>query len=235
MISHTPLFQRVFCSRILCSLILCNLVVPFPVLVNAQNPPASSLAATLACGAYSLPTAPSLTLKQQACFAGKQLISPKFALAAGVASAYGLAVNSPHVYRHTDFAEFESRVEIHYAYRAARTGAEFLVGYLHNEDPRFRKSVDHGFWRRTNSSRRNVLISPDAGGNLRPAYAPMAAALSSAFTASVLYRHSETLPNTLQHAAAVYRFYMVRSFFREFKPELTTYPRHVLHRPSSLN
>lgn len=195
--------------------------------LNAQSAADGALLPPTDCRALSLQTAPTLTLKQRFCFGAKELISPRFALAAGFASAFGQFRDIPRI-RHTGFAEFERRYEIHYAYRAARTSAEVIVGYLHNEDPRFRKSVAHGFWNRTNSSVRNVLISPDAEGNARLAYAPIAGSFGSAFTASMLYRHSETLPNTLEHAAAVYSFYFVRSFCREFKPELTGYARRVL-------
>lgn len=208
---------------------LFSLVLASTFVVNAQSPaPTLSSSSPKDCRAFTLQTVETLTLKQRACFAGKQLISPQFALAAGIASAYGQFLDSPHIY-HTGLAEFQRRYEIHYAYRGARTTAELIVGYLHNEDPRFRRSIAHGFWRRTNSSIRNVLISPDADGNARVAYAPIAGAFGSAFTASMLYRHSETLPNTLEHAAAVYSFYFVRSFYQEFKPEFTTYARHFLH------
>jgi hypothetical protein len=181
------------------------------------------------CGAFTLQTVTTLSAKQRACYFGKPLITPQFALAAGFAAAFDQLRNSPHV-RNQDFDEISRRLEILYARRAARNTAEFLVGYLHKEDPRFRKSLAHSFWRRTDSAFLNVVTSPDEDGHLRMAYAPIAGSLSSAFVGSVMYRHNETLPNTLTHAAAVYGYYFVRNFFEEFKPDIDSYVRHVFHR-----
>jgi hypothetical protein len=47
-----------------------------------------------------------------------------------------------------------------------------------------------------------------------------------------MYRHNETLPNTLLHAGLVYGHYFTHAWLQEFKPEMRFYARRFLHRDS---
>ena len=201
----------------------------FSPLVAAPAKSSSSTLAPIDCGFISLQSVAALTFRQRTCLYTKQLISPRFALAAAFASAFEQYENLPHVPAQR-FNEFPHRLSVYYSRRATRDTAELLVGYWHKEDPRFRRSNAQSFWRRTDSAIMNVLTSPDENGHLRPAYAPIAGSLSSAFVGSVMYHHQETLQQTLGHAAAVYSYCFVRNFLAEFRPEVHTYVRHLLHR-----
>jgi hypothetical protein len=184
------------------------------------------------CSPITLQTVAKLTFKQRVCFFAKPLLSPRFALAAGFESAFGQFENSPHVARQ-HFAEFPHRFEVFYARRSARDAAEMIAGYLHHEDPRSHRSNAQGFWQRADSALLSVLVSPGEDGRLRFAYGPLAGSLTSAFVGSVMYRHNETLPNTLGHAGMAYGNYFFRAFFAEFKPEFNAYARRVLRREKS--
>ena len=180
------------------------------------------------CSPITLQTVAKLTFKQRVCFYGMPLISPRFALAAGFESAFGQFENSPHVPRQ-HFAEFPHRFEVFYARRSARDAAEILAGYLHHEDARPHHSNAQSFRQRADSALLSVLTSPGEDGRPRLAYAPIAGSLTSAFVGSVMYRHNETLPNTLTHAGVAYGNYFFRALFAEFKPEFTAYTRRLLH------
>jgi hypothetical protein len=198
---------------------------------TSDTPPSSALlsaADPTDCGFITLQSVTNLTFKQRTCYLEKKILSPRFALAAAVSSAFGQFRNSPYVL-HQNFQDFPYRLAVYYARRSTRNTAELMAGYLHKEDPRFRPSNSQSFWRRTDSAFLNVLTSPDADGHLRIAYAPIAGALSSAFVGSIMYRHQETLEQTLGHAAGIYAYYFVRYFCKEFKPEMKAYARRILH------
>ncbi len=137
--------------------------------------------------------------------------------------------NSP-VEKQRDWSSLPHRVETHYARESARDAAEMLVGYWHHEDPRPHKSLETSILRRTNAAVMSVLTSPDEDGRLRPAFAPLAGSLGSAFVGSAMYTHKDAnLSSTMVHAGAVYGFYFVKAIFAEFKPEMDSMVRRVLH------
>jgi len=181
------------------------------------------------CSVFSLQSAPNLTFKQRNCYFARQLFSP---MNAASVVAFGLVEqlrNSP-VEKRGDWSMFPHRLETHYARQSARDAAEMLVGYLHHEDPRPRRSLETNFLRRTNAAVMSVLTSPDEDGRLRPALAPMAGSLSSAFVGSAMYtRKDATLSSTMVRAGMVYSFYFVRALFTEFKPEMDSMVHRVLH------
>lgn len=201
--------------------VVCTFAFASSVLVCGQTPSS--------CSPITLVSVPELTFKQRACFYGQQLLSPTFALRAGFMSAFGQFRNSPHMTHH-DFGEFPHRFEVYYATRAARDAGELLAGYMHHEDLRFRRGDASGFRHRTNSALLSVLTSPGEDGRRRVAYAPIAGSVSSAVVGSLLYRHSETLEDMAAHAGIIYSGYFVRALFREFKPEMNSYTRHILRR-----
>jgi hypothetical protein len=137
--------------------------------------------------------------------------------------------NSPWV-KHERWSKFPHRFEIFYARHAAQDIAEYLVGYVHHEDPRLHRSRETEVWKRTGSALLSVIASPDEDGHLRPAFAPVAGSLSSAFVGTMMYRHSETLPNTMIKAAGIYGFYFARAVFNEFRPDLTSMVHQIFHR-----
>jgi hypothetical protein len=203
---------------------------------SAVNPDASAVIASgtgatqnISCSVLSLQSAASLTFKQRNCFFARQVFSPVFAVSTIGLAAMDQARNSPRMH-HETWGMFPRRVATFYARVGARDSAEMLVGYWHHEDPRPRKSLETGFWRRTNAAMLSVITSPDADGHLRPAFGPVAGSLSSALVGTALYRHSEALPTTMIHAGAVYGFYFVRAVFAEFKPEMDSMIRRVLNR-----
>ena len=181
------------------------------------------------CSVYALQRAPILNLKQRGCYFVRQLFSPQFAVSTGVMAVFAQSINSPLV-RHERWGKFPHRFEIYYARHAAQDAGEYLVGYFHHEDPRLHKSAETGFWRRTNAALLSVVTSPDEEGHLRPAFAPVAGSLSSAFVGTLMYRHSETLPTTMIHAAGIYGFYFARSVFNEFRPDLDSMIHQIFHR-----
>jgi len=137
--------------------------------------------------------------------------------------------NSP-AEKEGNWSSLPHRLETHYARQSARDAAELLVGYWHHEDPRPRKSAETTIFRRTNAAFMSVLTSPDEDGHLRPAFAPVAGSLSSAFVGSAMYTHRDaTLSSTMLHAGAVYGFYFAKAIFAEFKPEMDSMVRRVLH------
>lgn len=156
-------------------------------------------------------------------------MSPRFALTAAFMAAFGQFQNSPHVPRQ-HFDEIPHRLAAHYATRAARDSGELIVGYLHHEDPRLRKTDAQGFRRRADAAMMRVLTSPDEDGHLRVAYAPIAGSLSAGFVGSAMFRHNETLEDALMHAGFIYSKYFLRSVFAEFKPDINAYARHILRR-----
>ncbi len=151
--------------------------------------------------------------------------------AAGIVafSVLDQARNSPAEPRNR-WSMLPHRLESYYARHAARDTAELLVGYWHHEDPRPHKSLETGFWKRTNSAMLSVLASPGQDGRLRPALAPVAGSLSSAFAGSAMSRREQTLPDTMIRAGAVYGFYFVRAVFAEFRPDLESMVHRVLNR-----
>jgi hypothetical protein len=181
------------------------------------------------CSAFSLQSTLNLTFKQRNCYFARQLFSPMNAASIVAFSLVEQLRDSPSEKRN-DWSLFPHRVGTHYARQSARDSAEMLVGYLHHEDPRPRKSLERSFFRRTNAAIMSVLTSPDESGNLRPAFAPMAGSLSSAFVGSAMYtRKDAALSSTMIHAGAVYSFYFVKAIFAEFKPEMDSMVRHILH------
>jgi hypothetical protein len=157
------------------------------------------------------------------------MLSAKFALTAAFMSAFAQFQNSPHVPQQR-FDEIPHRLAAYYTTHAARDAGELIVGYLHHEDPRFRRSDAQGFRHRADAAIMRVLTSPDEDGNFRIAYAPIAGSLSAGFVGSAMYRHNETLEDGLMHAGFIYSKYFLRSVLAEFKPDINAYARHILRR-----
>lgn len=207
--------------------------VLFSALAYGQQP-ADSTAHSLvpenaSCSSFALQTAPNLNLKQRGCYFVRQVFSPQFAVSTGFMAVVDQSLNSPWV-KHERWSKFPHRFEIFYARHAAQDAAEYLVGYLHHEDPRLHRSVQTEVWKRTGSALLSVVTSPNEDGNLRPAFAPIAGSLSSAFVGTLMYRHSETLPTTMIKAAGIYGFYFARAVFNEFRPDLTSMVHQIFHR-----
>jgi len=203
-----------------------------PALVLAQSSAATDNGAVQnsSCSVLSLQTTANLTFKQRNCYFARQLLSPMNAASVVAFGVVEKLRNSP-VEKHSDWSTLPHRIETHYARQSARDAAEMLVGYWHHEDPRPRKSSETSFFRRTNSAFLSVLTSPGEDGRLRPALAPMAGSLSSAFVGSAMYtRKDTTISTTMVHAGMVYSFYFVRALFTEFKPDIDSLAHHILNR-----
>ncbi len=217
--------------------VCCTLIVLTPALLHAQTgnnveplPTAAGRTGSVntSCSSYALQSAALLNLKQRGCYFARQLFSPQFAASTGFMTVMGQSMNSPFI-RHERWSKFPHRFEIYYARHAAMDAGEYLAGYLHHEDPRLHRSSETGFWRRAGAALLSVVDSPDENGHWRPAYAPVAGSLSSAFTGTLLYRHSETLPTTMDKAGGTYAFYFVRAIFWEFKPDIVAMIRRTFH------
>lgn len=181
------------------------------------------------CNPVTLQTAASLSFLERACMYGEQLASPQFALVAGFSAAFGQFQNSPHIPRQ-HFDEFPHRFAAYYGTRTARDAGELIAGYLHHEDTRYRRSNETRLRRRIEAAFLSVLTSPDEDGDRRMAYAPIAGSLSAAFAGSAMFRHNETVSDALLHAGLIYSHYYVRALGREFRPEMDSYVRRILHR-----
>jgi hypothetical protein len=205
----------------------------FSALAYGQQPVDSTAHSTVSdntsCSTFALQSASSLNLKQRGCYFVRQVFSPQFAASTGFMTVVDQSLNSPFV-KHERWSKFPHRFEIFYARHAAQDAAEYLVGYLHHEDPRLHRSRETGVWKRTGAALLSVVTSPGEDGNLRPAFAPMAGSLSSAFVGTMMYRHSETLPTTMIKAAGMYGFYFARSVFNEFRPDLHSMLHKMFHR-----
>jgi len=213
--------------------VISSLLFALPAVVWAQSSSSdlvpSNASQNASCSAFALQTTSNLTFKQRNCYFALQLLAPMNAVSIVTVSLVEQLRNSP-VENHDDWSMLPHRLETHYARQSARDAAEMLVGYLHHEDPRPRKSTETNFLRRTNAAVMSVLTSPGEDGHLRPALAPLAGSFSSAFAGSAMsFRKDVTLSSTMLNAGAVYSFYFVRAVFAEFKPEMDSLIHHVLH------
>ena len=95
-----------------------------------------------------------------------------------------------------------------------------LVGYWHHEDPRLHRSGRQGVWPRTRFALLSVLESPDASGNARMAFAPLAGSLGSGLTSMALYQRQNSLGWGLERSGLAYSHYFARALVHEFSPDL---------------
>jgi hypothetical protein len=72
-------------------------------------------------------------------------------------------------------AGFSKRVADEEAYSAVSGTLEAGIGSLWGEDPRYRRSDQHGVWRRTRHTLVAVVAAPRSDGHLAPAWARFAA------------------------------------------------------------
>jgi hypothetical protein len=122
---------------------------------------------------------------------------------------------------HHDSDDFAVRFEHLYERRAARVTGEWLVGYLHHEDPRpHGPSGKQGIWRRTGFALMTVLVSPDQDGKARIALAPLAGSLGSGLTSMALYQRQNSIGYGLERSGFVYSRYFIRALYHEFGPEI---------------
>jgi hypothetical protein len=196
---------------------------------GVSTPDASSKDELSACNRYRLQADQSLSFKQRLCFAVDPLITPQFALTAAVMTGFSELRNSEKL-QGKPMSNFPMRFADYYARHSAQAAGEMMAGYLHHEDPRLRTSNQRGFLRRTGAAFSSVIIAKDSDGNSEMAFAPIAGSLSSGFVAMEVGRRDNNVAGALRRSGFVYSTYFVKALVREYKPELTEFTRHLLHR-----
>ncbi|MFL6462823.1 MAG: hypothetical protein ACJ73N_00245 [Bryobacteraceae bacterium] len=181
------------------------------------------------CKPLELLTAKELTFHQRTCFYGQKLLSKGMLGRATLFNGFAQFRNSPDM-KDDGLNEFARRFSIYYARRTAQSTGELLAGYLNHEDPRFRLSQEHGFWKRTRSAIANVLVTTNQDGNSRPALAPIAGAFGSGLVGVACYRTNNTWEDGFRRTGFSYSTYFATALFREFQPELSSYASHFFHK-----
>jgi len=197
---------------------------------GVSDPVASSSKSELSdCNRYRLQADQSLSFKQRLCFAVDPLITPQFALTAAVMTGFSELRNSEKL-KGKPMSNYPIRFADYYARHSAQAAGEMMAGYLHHEDPRVRTSMQRGFLRRTGAAFSSVIIARDSEGNSEMAFAPIAGSLSSGFVAMEVGRRDDNVAGALRRSGFVYSTYFIKALVREYKPELTEFTRHLLHR-----
>lgn len=181
------------------------------------------------CRPLELLSAKELSLHQRTCLYSQKLLSKGFLARALVFSAYGEMKNNPAI-PNQGMGDYAHRVATYYARRTAQSTGELLAAYWNHEDPRFHSSQEHGFWNRTRSAFRGVVMTTNEDGKYRPAFAPIAGSFGSGLTGIALYRNHNGWDDGFRRTGISYSTYFVNAFFREFQPELSGYANHLLHR-----
>ncbi len=187
---------------------------------QALLPDSSPTSAPFRCSLWGVQTfSADLSLAERSCLEFAQLASPSAFAGTTALAGFSQWRNNPHM-RKPDADDIAVRFEHLYERRTARVTGEFLVGYLHHEDPRFRPSGKQGVWRRTGAALLNVMESPDENGRARMAFAPLAGSLSSGLTSMALYQRQNSIGYGLERSGLVYSRYLVRALYHEFSPEI---------------
>lgn len=195
------------------------------VLPSGNSPEISD---TGSCNASELRSAPSLTFAQRSCFHLQRILSRSFAIRSAAFSAISAARSSDD--RDSGFAGFRDRYETYYARRAAQNFGEWMAGSLHREDPRYRPSLERGFWKRSRFALQSVLIARDLDGNGRVAIAPLAGAFSSGMVGLACCTSRDSVADGLRRSGFAYGSYYGTAILREFRPELVAFARKFVHR-----
>lgn len=170
-----------------------------------------------------------LTFAQRACWYASDLTSTGVLFRAGLSSAIG-QWRDDNYGKGRDGADYAHRLGVFYARRGARDTAEMIAGYLTHEDPRPRLSGEAGVWKRTGFALKSVLIAKTDEGS-HPAVTPLAGAFGSALVAGEFSKaHDMTGGMILRHAAFSYSGSFGTAIYDEFKPDLTSLLKRVLHR-----
>ncbi len=181
------------------------------------------------CDAIEIATAKTLTFHQRACYFGNKLVSPSGVAHAAFSSAFSQWRNTPYV-RHQDMDDFGKRFATFYARRSARDAGELIVGFLNHEDPRPRLSNRSGFWNRTGSALRSVVLVSDDSGATRPALSPLAGAFASGFVGANCYRNHNVAEDGFRRGGISYGAYFGSAVLREFRPDLAALGSKLLHK-----
>lgn len=185
------------------------------------------------CSVYLLAHSEDLTLRQRSCYYGERLISRSAIFTTAFASGISQLRNSPHE-DHQDTGDYAHRSAARYASRAAMSGSELLLGYLHREDPRPRSSKATGAWNRTHSALLSVVVIKDEDGNSRPALSPVAGAFGSAFVGALCYKSNNTAEDGLRRTGISYSGYFMKAILNEFRPDISAYVSRLRHRKGAL-
>jgi hypothetical protein len=180
------------------------------------------------CNSEQLFAAKKLTFGQRACWYGSNLISPWAAVRAGFSSGLGQWWNDPYVKRQ-DADDYAHRFAVYYAKRSARDMGELLAGYLNHEDPRFHPSGETSSKKRIRSALLSVLITRDDAGS-RPALAPIAGSLGSAFAGAACYREHTAAEYALRGAGVTYGSYFGKALYQEFRPDISSLIIRIRHK-----
>lgn len=106
---------------------------------------------------------------------------------------------------------------------------ELLAGYLDHEDPRFHPSGETPLKKRIRSALLSVLVTRDDAGG-RPALAPIAGSLGSAFAEAACYREHTAAEYALRGAGVTYGSYFGKALYQEFRPDLTSLITRIRHK-----
>ena len=193
----------------------------------ASIPVRFPLNAIAACHADQLALSRQLSFQQRSCWYGSKFLSPWVSLRAGFSSGIAQLENNPYK-RKQDGDDYGSRFGAYYARRGAREGAEMFIGYFHHEDPRPRLSGEAAYKDRVRSALLSVLLSRGVDGN-RPALAPFAGSVASAFAGMACDRPRNDTSYLLERFAASYGAYFGRALYEEFRHDIKFFVTRTLH------
>ena len=194
----------------------------------ASLPVRFPLNAISACHPDQLALSRKLGFQQRSCWYGSKFLSPWVSLRAGFSSGIAQLENNPYK-RKQDGDDYASRFGAYYTRRGARGGAEMFTGYFHDEDPRPRLSGEAGYKDRVRSALLSVVLSPGAEGN-RPALAPFAGSVASAFAGMACDRPRHDTTYVLERFAASYSAYFGRALYEEFRPDIRFFVTRTLRK-----
>ena len=194
----------------------------------ASLPVRFPLNAISACHADQMLVRRPLSFQQRTCWYGSKFLSPWVSLRAGFSSGIAQLENNPYK-RKQDGDDYASRFGAYYARRGAREGAEMLTGYFHHEDPRPRVSGEAAYKSRVRRALLSVLLSPGEEGS-RPALAPFAGSVASAFAGMACDRPRYDTSYLLERFAASYGGYFGRALYEEFRPDIKFFVNRTLHK-----
>jgi hypothetical protein len=181
------------------------------------------------CNSGQFAVAKQLTFVQRACWYGSELVSPWAAVRAGFSSGLSQWWNDPYV-KGQDGDDYAHRFAVYYVKRSARDTGELIAGYLNHEDPRFHPSGERAAKKRIRSALLSVLVTRGDEGN-RPALAPIAGSLGSAFAGAACYREHTGAEYALRGAGVTYASYFGKALYQEFRPDISLFVSRMLHRP----
>jgi hypothetical protein len=108
----------------------------------------------------------------------KSTIGPQSLMAGVLSAGYGTAVHAPEEYS-ADWKGFAARYGMRLTGVSLSNAIEGGLGAVWDEEPRYPRSGQGGFWQRVGHALQLSVMAPRPGGRLRPAYARYSGVIGS--------------------------------------------------------